>query len=189
MGLREVAQRWAALGIAVGACGGRAGVGAEPGASSSAVPGASELKPPANIDVAVCRSALSDGDASSETKQQPCIDCCGRTAFPWSTVYDEQCVCGHVLDDSGSLACPGIFLTYEQCSSCCIGAGFGIAIGASDDVASCSCAFKLNQQVCAAAVQAAEPSSACQLCCLNHGYLSSEYSSSGSARCQCIDGS
>lgn len=190
MGLSGVMRGWAILEllVLVGACGGRAALDGEPGAPATVMPSANDLNPPPNIDARVCEAALPDAGAASATVQSACSDCCARTEFPLSVVYEQQCLCGRLLDRSGPLACPGTFLTQERCASCCTRAGFAFSIGPSGDVASCSCALKSNQQVCAATAQAAAPDQACQRCCLNQGYLSAEYTTAGAPQCQCLDG-
>jgi hypothetical protein len=148
------------------------------------------LNPPANIDAVSCYDVVS----TDLTISSQCSACCTQHGFPAASQYDGHCLCGDRRDDGGDIACaaqnasPSASLAL--CTTCCDDAGFrGHEWSTSSDGPStCVCQGRNDASVCAGALSAASPANACQICCLNNGYLGSGYSRGGGAdECLCLE--
>ncbi len=153
-----------------------------PGCSSSSSDGgtgggaSATLNPPANIDVKSCASITGD----FVTIAQTCEACCTTAGFTESTSFDDKCVCGkETAMDTSCLA-----KDEASCPTCCTAAGFsGYGFFGDSGSSTCTCSGKFDDKVCLPA--AAKGDEACQVCCLNNGYLGDAYSNFGTPDCSC----
>ena len=152
------------------------------GKGSSPDAGLTSLNPPANIDAVSCYDvAASDISA--------CSACCTENNFRGSVSYDGHCVCGERRDDSGDSVCAAQASSAGVCMQCCSTAGFtghGWS-GGSDIAGTCGCMGRNNAEVCKSTLLAPMPSRACQICCLNNGYLSYGYDGIDPGECRCFE--
>ena len=145
------------------------------GSGGGAIPA---LNPPANIDVKLCANITGDFSTIAEA----CGTCCTKGGFSASTSYDNQCVCGNQAQDDTTCTAKD----ESSCPTCCTGAGYsGYSFFGDPGSSTCSCIGKFDDQVCLSAASAADGASACQVCCLNHGYLGDGYSNFGTPECDC----
>ena len=143
----------------------------EGGGSGAVEPGV--LDPPPNLDLRTCEDFGAMPDA--------CIQCCTSADFSSSTIYDGKCICGTHVEDSRVCGAS----TAEECFSCCNQESFASSsFDLGEPAGGCLCENKTDEQVCASALDAPDPESACQICCLNNGFLSADYEEAGKCSCQ-----
>jgi hypothetical protein len=147
------------------------------------------VRPPANIDIATCRSIAGDPTGPPSTE---CSSCCGVSGFMASSfINDGRCTCGVPRADGRDTVCsaPAQASTPDTCTACCDGAGFfgsTWAGGGTMTDSSCACRNGRDTAVCAQALASMVPSEACSYCCLENGFLSSAYTGVGARECACI---
>jgi hypothetical protein len=142
--------------------------------------GASELHPPASIDLTVCAGVT--GDEFDSATLQACGTCCSNASFQASTIYANKCVCGQVVNDDN------ICKTQADaaCGPCCTNAGYsGYSFFGDPGSSTCSCEGKFDDKVCAPTLGASDPEPACRVCCLNNGYVGEEFVGIGAPECGC----
>jgi hypothetical protein len=147
------------------------------------------IRPPANIDIATCRSITEDPTGATAAQ---CSSCCAPAGFMASSfINDGRCTCGGPRADGRDSVCsaPAQANTPDTCSACCAGAGFlgetWIGGGTMTD-SSCACRNARDTAVCAQALASMVPVEVCRYCCLENGFLSSTYTSLGTGECACI---
>ena len=144
-----------------------------------------DLNPPPNIDVVSCFDIVSSGGTILE-----CADCCTRHGFPASNTYQKHCICGDRHDDSGDSVCAAQKADLDLCIACCADGNFtGHAWTAeiSGSGGSCTCNGRREGAACPGPLTSSAEATACQVCCINAGYISWGYLGSGTPVCECLD--
>jgi len=131
------------------------------------------LNPPDNLNLKLCQD--------SGGSPQACVDCCSAGGFLASTTYNNQCVCGTPSDDEAVCGTKSA----ATCFACCNQAGFSSVTFTDGQPTQCTCQNKFDAMVCASALEASDPDPACRICCLNRGFLRSDYDATGSGECTC----
>jgi hypothetical protein len=146
------------------------------------------IRPPANIDIATCRSIT--GDPTGATTAE-CSSCCAPAGFTESSfINNGRCTCGGPRADGRDSVCsaPAQANTPDTCSDCCYGAGFlgstWVGGGTMTD-SSCACRNGRDTAVCAQALASMVPIEACSYCCLENGFLISTHTAGGAGECAC----
>lgn len=147
------------------------------------------ITPPANIDIATCRSITEDPTGATSTQ---CSSCCAPAGFMASSfINNGHCTCGRPRADGRDSVCsmPAQANTPDTCAACCDAAGFfgetWIGGGTMTD-SRCACRNGRDTAICAQALASMVPSEACSYCCLENGFLSSTYSGVGAGECACV---
>lgn len=147
------------------------------------------IRPPANIDIATCRSITEDPTGATSDQ---CSSCCTTAGFMASSfINDGRCTCGGPRADGRDTVCsaPADANTPDTCTACCDAAGFfgetWMGGGTMTD-SRCACRNGRDTAICARALASMVPSEACSYCCLENGFLSSTYTGIGAGECACI---
>lgn len=149
-----------------------AGAPSEGGAAGASVSEPEVLDPPPSIDLFSC--------AASDDSPGACDGCCHDKGFSASSTYQGKCVCGAFTEDDVACATE----TAIQCFGCCASAGYAGTNFVQSEPSQCTCQYKFDTTVCASAQNTAKPAPACAICCLNKGYLASDYDAEGRL-CKC----
>lgn len=147
--------------------------------------------PPPHIDVTTCRQFTSTGPGDGSALDE-CFECCQDAGFSTATFLNQgRCTCGRAPEDGRDTVCsaPEAVASGDACSSCCHEAEFGGSawFGATaPNLGSCGCNSPRNDEICAATLSATDPSSACECCCLQNGFVSALTPALLAPQCRCL---
>ena len=113
-----------------------------------------------------------------------CGACCNNAGYKAATINDGRCVCSVYPQGREETACADAVASIGVCGACCNDAGFsgaGLQGPSGDAGGVCTCSAIHDMVTCASTTADPNPSAACDLCCVRHGYANYGYGSRGGA--------
>jgi hypothetical protein len=132
---------------------------------------ACNANPPAYIDVTLCAALVDD---KTTARGAECATCCQKGGHShYSFACGGHCTCASPPLVSDTATCATEVASSNACSTCCLNAGYHMSAWNST---ACTCQGQRDDgQICAATLDAPDPTKACPDCCLDHGYLNVTY--------------
>jgi hypothetical protein len=168
--------------------------------------GLADSQLPDHINIDVCANTSQDAGGDQSAANSACFGCCQNNGFQASAIIEGRCVCDTFPQGSETTVCAQQAASVDVCQACCQTAGYN-GYGFSGNSAappvpaappapvlpappparsSCTCYGLTDSVSCAGTLNASAPAAACQLCCLQHGFIGSGFSNLGTAFCTCM---